>query len=226
MENGKQENNNWLKLDEYKYVGLELTPSVFEKLLIELYDGKQFHRQNAIEVITDYHKKRGGVLQKSEYISVFKKACQQLKDKGITNMGYGVWRLAYQASTVAIEEKVEKKETIYADKLVGNGNQSVYLYYYDTYKKYSELKGEHCWECKIGKTETEPLSRIIGQSGTCYPEVPHVALIVYCDDSSLLEKAIHDVLKLRNKWITSAPGKEWFLTTPKEVEEIYYAIKG
>ena len=55
-----------------------MTPNIFAELLILLFDGKQFKRTTAIEVITQYHHDGGGVLGKKEYVSVFKKACQNL----------------------------------------------------------------------------------------------------------------------------------------------------
>ena len=60
-------------MNEYKYAGVELTPNIFAELLILLYDGKQFKRTTAIEVITQYHHDGGGGLGKKEYVSVFKK---------------------------------------------------------------------------------------------------------------------------------------------------------
>ena len=42
----------------YDYFGLELTPSIFEKLLIQFYDGKQFSRQDAVETITKFHREK------------------------------------------------------------------------------------------------------------------------------------------------------------------------
>ena len=62
-------------MSEYKYAGVELTPNIFAELLILLFDGKQFKRTTAIEVITKHHHDSGGVLGKKEYVAVFKKAC-------------------------------------------------------------------------------------------------------------------------------------------------------
>ena len=58
-------------MSEYKYAGIELTPNVFAELLILLFDGKQFKRTTAIEVITKYHHDGGGILGKKEYVAVF-----------------------------------------------------------------------------------------------------------------------------------------------------------
>lgn len=105
-------------------------------------------------------------------------------------------------------------------------NKDSDVYYYDTYKKYAETCGHSIWECKIGRTDKDPLQRIFGQAGTCYPELPHIALIMKCSNSFQLESALHNILKLRNRWIENAPGTEWFLTSPAEVESFYHMIVG
>ena len=93
-------------------------------------------------------------------------------------------------------------------------------------EKYAEICGHSSWECKIGRTDKDPLQRIFGQAGTCYPEPPHIALIMKCSNSLQLESALHNILKLRNRWIENAPGTEWFLTSPGEVESFYHMIVG
>ena len=100
----------------------------------------------------------------------------------------------------------------------------MYLYYYDRYKELAEFKGYDIWECKIGRTDVDPIGRVVGQAGTCYPELPHIALIIYCDDSSLVEKALHSILKIKGRWLDKSPGKEWFITSPQEIEDIYMTI--
>ena len=211
---------------EYKHTGIELSPAVFRELLIQLFDGKQFKRQDAITEITKYHVEHGGLLGKTEYVSVYKKAAQILKNEGIENVGYGVWRLRYEESEVEIIPSTERIDTINysVDKEIGSGKNAVYVYYYDSYKELAELKGSKTWQCKIGRTDVDPISRIMGQAGTCYPELPHLALIIYCDNSSLLEKAIHSILKLKNRWLENSPGKEWFVTSPEESEDIFTKI--
>ena len=170
-------------MNEYKYAGVELTPNIFAELLILLFDGKQFKRTTAIEVITQYHHDGGGVLGKKEYVSVFKKACQNLSSSGLSNIGYGTWRLNYENPEVeVIEEKIRDTVEYDADKTIGAGYNAVYVYYYDTYKKYAEACGHSIWECKIGRTDKDPLQRIFGQAGTCYPELPHIALIIKCSN--------------------------------------------
>ncbi len=79
--------------NDYKYKGVELTPSIFAELLIKFYDGTQFDRQTAVLSILDYHTQNGGVMKSGKnIIAVFKKAASNLKDYGMQNVGYGIWR--------------------------------------------------------------------------------------------------------------------------------------
>lgn len=215
-------------MDEYKYRGLELTPNIFAELLVLHFDGKQFKRAAAIDTVIEHHKSGGGLLEKREYVSVYKKVCQNLSEYGLINVGYGTWRLNYKVKEVEIIQEGDSTNDISydVDQVLGNGESSVYVYFYDTYKKYAESMGQSVWECKIGRTEKDPLQRVFGQAGTCYPELPHVALIIKCDNSIQMESALHNILKLRNQWIESAPGTEWFLTSPKEIEELYHLVVG
>lgn len=98
------------------------------------------------------------------------------------------------------------------------------MYYYDVYVELAKLKGSSTWECKVGRTDRNPINRVLGQAGTCYPELPHIALIIKCADSSVLEAALHNILKMRGRWIADAPGTEWFMTTPQEIKDIYLKI--
>jgi len=213
--------------DNYKYSKLELTPTIFKELLIQFFDGKQFDRQTAIETILSYHKDNSGLIKEGKsIISVFKKATQILQGSGIENLGYGIWKLNYKIrDTEIVESKKQIEETVFVDKCIGCGNNSVYVYYYDSYKELAELKGESIWQCKIGRTDVNPLQRIVSQVGTCYPELPHIALVINCNDSAALESALHSILKYKHRHISNAPGKEWYSTSPSEIEEIYLSLQ-
>lgn len=208
----------------YKYENVELTPAVFKELLIEKFDGKQFKRPDAIRIITEYHKQSGGKLEKNEYIGTFKRAAKMLHNYGLVNNAYGVWTLNYKKTEIEVFETEKTKEIIKADEEFGEGNVAVYVYYYDVYKELANLKNEIYYPCKIGRTDRDPLQRIISQSGTCYPEKPHIALIFYCDNSIYLENAFHSILKMKDRWIENAPGAEWFNTNEAEIKEIYKSI--
>ena len=110
------------------------------------------------------------------------------------------------------------------ERTIGSGKSSVYLYYYPQYRESAESKGEKVWECKIGRTiHGEADGRIRGQA-TGLPESPKIGLHIKTDNQVKIEQIIHDILKVRGKHIEDAPGREWFLTSPSEVEEIYNFI--
>lgn len=216
------------KKQDYQYKGVKLTPAIFSQLIVELFDGKQFDRQTAIKMVSEHHISEGGIVEEGrDLVAVFKAATQQLqkKDVGLMNKGYGTWELHYEVHETTDIVEVKNETVSYSvDESFGTGENAVYLYYYDVYKKLAYIENRDFWECKIGRTDRDPIQRVIGQAGTCYPEIPHVALIIYCDDSAALETAIHSVLKYQNKWIKDAPGTEWFLTSPDEVKNIYSMI--
>ena len=93
------------------------------------------------------------------------------------------------------------------------------------YRKISEQNNQTFWQCKIGRTDGDPLQRILAQAATALPERPHVAVVIKTNLSSYLETAIHAVLTLRGKKIDDSPGAEWFLTSPDEILEIYDFIE-
>lgn len=207
-------------------LGLTLTPKEFKQLLIELFDGKQFSRKDAIDTICQYWKEQGGTVEEKDYSTVFKSACRMLKHEGLCNKGYGIWTLQYEKTDMEIvmaPAKEEMKKYV-VDKEIGNGDNAVYLYYYDSYKELAMQKKEVYFACKIGRTDTDPIQRVYSQMGTCFPEKPHIALVIKCENSFELETALHAVLKFKHKQMSNSPGKEWFLTNPQEVEEIYYSI--
>ena len=230
---------NLLKLDsnlfqngKYKYKNIDLTPLVFSSILIYLFDGKQFKRQNAIDEIRDFHRKNGGKLQKVNYVSTFKRSCGNLKPY-IKNLSYGVWQLNFRKKYIESAEKVEQKRKIEKDdnalispkETIGTGEEAIYVYYYNTYKKYALFKNKNTWPCKIGKTSSNVSERILNQLGTAYPEYPIIGLEIRCSSAAKLEKAIHSILKYKNKTISNSPGKEWYNTNPSEIQHIYSILK-
>ena len=64
-------------------------------------------------------------------------------------------------------------------------------------------------------------SRVIGQAATALPEVPVIGLEIRTPDARNLEAALHAVLRLRGRQVPAVPGKEWFNTSPSELENLY-----
>lgn len=103
------------------------------------------------------------------------------------------------------------------------GKDSVYLFYYPTYRELAEKKGEELWQCKIGMTVDNVKKRVGGQT-TGNPEEATIALEFKTDRPTELESTLHEILKLRGRHITEGKGVEWFKTNPDEVEQIYYFL--
>ena len=116
-------------------------------------------------------------------------------------------------------------------KMLGEGSQEVYLYYYRAYRENAVLKkinpvwkvgyGKVLWRCKIGETHYQDTATRVKQQIGVSPEKPIIALIIKTDDSKRLEKMIKDILKFWDRQVKDAQGTEWFMTSPTEVESIY-----
>lgn len=230
------ENNSYVMKDnQYRYQGVKLTPSIFTAILIQLYDGRRFERQDAINKVVHFHTDNGGNVKDTNPVSVFKKSSANLKKKGyLTNVSYGVWELKYRKQKVENKDNNNNDESdqtalkqnndiknIRPQKVIGRGKERVYVYYYSTYRKLAEKKQLKKWPCKIGKTNTTAVERVLSQSGTAYPEYPTLSLVIKCDNSSTLENAIHAVLQYRKRQIKDSPSTEWYFTNDDEVESIY-----
>lgn len=216
----------------YSYKGVPLTPAIIEGLILQLFTGRLATRQSILEEVVRYHDNNGGLKANVQDItSSIKKALNNLKEKGqAANPTLGYWRIGESSIMdssevgIAIIEKLLPITQPIADKIIGTGESTIYLYYLPIYRQKAEDEKESSWFCKIGKTERDPLQRVLSQASTALPEKPQIALLIKTDLPTQLESAIHSILTLRSKKVDSAPGSEWFLTSPDEVERIYTKI--
>ncbi len=230
-------------MNDSGYKGLPLTPATAIHLILELFSGKTAHRQDIVDQVVQLHRSRDGDADASSNpTGTIKKALSRLKEAGsASNPQFGYWNftgelgelntLASVADSIS-ESVVDEDEELQepapqpaADKVMGVGKDSVYVYYYPTYRSSAETKCEKVWPCKVGMSERDPIVRILSQGATAMPEAPTVALIVKTDQAYPLEKALHYILVLRGKGADS-PGTEWFITNPGEIEEIVRWITG
>ncbi len=122
-------------------------------------------------------------------------------------------------------DKGESEEPIAPEtRVIGEGEGSIYLYYYPAYKDLAELRGESEYRCKLGMTSQGVEKRFSTSTKTEEPENRRIALVIYTDHPSDLEKMLHSALKISGKALSDTPGREWFLTNPDEVESIYNAV--
>ena len=209
--------------NRYEYSGKRLKMSMARELIIEFFKGQTGHKQDIIRRVDEIHLEGGG--KRSEnIIHPVTDALNALKRKGLANNpnpGGGIWEIYGQADDEGIDDDTDDS----GDEVrkIGSGNNSVYVYYYPTYKHHAELQGEETWPCKIGHSEyANPIHRILQQVGTGMPEKPEIALVIQTDLPVDLEDAIHSLLD-RDR-MSDAPGTEWFLTNPSRVEEIFNII--
>ena len=119
----------------------------------------------------------------------------------------------HRKPALQIEAKPEPEK---AEHIIGEGPESVYVYYYPVYKKLARLQGKSNWPCKIGRTKGKVTGRVIGQ-GTALPETPRLAIVWKTDKSEKCEQLLHDFFKSVGKHMPEAPGHEWFVTTPEKI---------
>ena len=108
-------------------------------------------------------------------------------------------------------------------QILGEGEDWVYLYYFDKEKAKAQDQGKEVWPCNIGFTKRQPEKRIQEQMAED-SDIPIIALLLRTDKPKLLEKTIHGILKLRDSHLKQAQGNEWFLANPDEIVSIYRFI--
>ncbi|MFG6146818.1 GIY-YIG nuclease family protein [Halobacillus sp. B23F22_1] len=212
-------------MEEYKYKKVPLTPSVIENLIVELFNGNMKKRDEIVHEVLNFHLKNGGLPPEvRDFPRSVKKALENMAEKEwVLNRSYGYWEVKKENAPmieeymkVEVEEDIDEEE-ILINHVYGSGNSAVYLYYYESYKELSLLQDKRTWPCKIGRTDRDPLIRILSQASTALPETPTIDFIIKTDNASLLETTIHSILKLKGKHLENSPGSEWFDTNPEEI---------
>ena len=198
----------------YKHAGKPLTEKIARELVMEIFSGEtDIQKKEIKQAVDETHTKRGGSLSTNEMhpVSV---ALSMMKKQGLANNPTrGKWSI-FSDPDIYPNDPSDPD----AARTFGNGKNSVYLCYYPAYRCLAEYEGKEFWACKIGRVES--------QTRTEMPEPPEIRLIFKTDDPENLEQTLHSILKFRGKYIEDAPGKEWFMTSPSEVEGIYKNIVG
>jgi len=201
----------------YDYFCLELTPSIFGKLVVQLFStGEWVHRSDIVRDVCKYHLDNGGICNKREYISVFKKAIKPLVDDGVLiprGFSSGLYRIP-----ICNLDQDDCGSSNSDVLIIGDGSESVYLYYYNSGRVDDEK-----YLCKIGKTKGSVQNRVNSQC-TSSIEKPVIGLIIHCDNCSILEKLIHLWLDFLGRHNDVAAGKEWYYTSVDEVKRMYSFI--
>ena len=213
----------------YKHQGKILTREIASEIIVEIYTGgSPVNRKTIQETVFRYHKRRGGLPPKDEkdLPSIIRRALSHLRRcRCATKMDHS-WNEvdhSWNSSWQIHEEDVHYDERDYP-KILGKGSESVYLYYYPTFKQEAKANSQRFWKCKIGSTKREVSDRVEEQVKTAFPEHPIAALTIKTDEALKLERKIQGVLRILDKHIADAPGTEWFCTSPSQVESIYEFI--
>jgi len=213
--------------------GIPLMPSQARQIIMELLDQKSpWKRQDLAAQVEAIYLERGGVKGTQSTIGVVKKALQQLATDGLAaNVAPGFWAkpTPREDSLSSAEDDlpestvdglVDESEDLAPERTIGEGPETVYLYFNPNDRRLSELEGRDTWECKIGRSASEiAADRILAQGAkTALSHLPIVGLVIQTQDSAALEKALHASLRLVEREVLDSPGAEWFLTSPSKVE--------
>lgn len=196
----------------YKFRGVPLSSGITAEILPHIFpNGEAANRAQIVSSVTAHHAKLGGLQAEGDVTSMVKKALGVLaKDGRVESVSHGFWRFTTPSVEAGRNEPID----------MGEGAETVYVYYFPAYQDQAAYLGNDTWPIKIGMTKGDAPRRITEQSSTCMPESPIVGLRYKCPNAGQLERAIHLVLKSRNKHITGAPGKEWFMSSVNEVLSI------
>ena len=211
-------------MEDYENKGKSLTGTVAVPLIFEFFDKQvDVPRRVIEEKVTEVHLSRGGRPQTSETAYPFVAALDKLKDKNqADNPKRGLWTInsaGIEGNIIDAPVSVDQQEGVLT---VGEGESSVYLYYFPTYRFYAESQDEDFYPCKIGRTDaSDPAIYINNQASTSLPEQPEIGLIIKTDDPVGMEARMHRILDNARLRKEDAPGSEWFVTNPEQVKNFY-----
>lgn len=147
----------------YRYKGIRLSPSIVVELTKELFAGQLVERQANVEAVRNLHARRGGSPPKvSDFSNTVKKALANMQKAGeAENPSPGYWKILPKdtevipqhatddVSSEKSEEVTDAQDESLAERILGTGDTSVYLYYLPTYRNRAQERGEVRWQCKI-----------------------------------------------------------------------------
>lgn len=224
--------------ENYKYKGLPLTPAVAKYIVASRLAGQTITKLEIVNYVEKFHAKEGGIpCQAADFSRTVKKALENLKASGgAENRSTGWWSISSgtgcdesiqspDEGEVLGENVNEETQGLQSLLSLGEGEESIYLFYYPAYKTAALSSGTDKWLCKVGRTDSSAGLRILGQS-TGMPERPEIGLVYRTNDSRSLESVLHGILTLRNQGSERSPGVEWFITSIEDVLSIIQFVLG
>ena len=218
--------------------GVPLQPGHIRTYILQIPDRVEaYRRSELVDFAVEQHRLKDGLDSVSDPTTQTKKVLGELVEGGwLERVGNGLYRKTGKAETLGTDDefmpvdglpplkkmnqpkKDEKKETetLQAELEIGSGSEVVYGWYFPTYKELAAFKDQETWPIKIGRSESDSMSRIMDSIGQS-PEKPVLAFLHHVDDSRESEKWYHISMKVRGKHIDHSIGDEWFVSNPSEL---------
>lgn len=215
-------------------LGIPLQPVYARNSILKLLgEQNSWQRTELAKRLEADHLAAGNVLGTQDTLTVTKKALTYLQDAGyVQSDGRGNWSLK---NTTGVEQQFADRYPIDAPTtnqqtqpttindgriVLGDGAESVYLYYFENDKELAKLKGKDTWDCKIGRAGADVDQRVSDQARTSRSKRPMIAVVIRTDQAFYLEQVIHNSLKIVDRHIVGERGHtgvEWFDTNPERL---------
>ncbi|MDE0554986.1 MAG: hypothetical protein OXI24_12255 [Candidatus Poribacteria bacterium] len=220
----------------YEHKGKHLTSEIAAEFIFTKYCGQDISTSVLSKELSQYHKDRGGLAPSSnlfnefdenEVCSIVRSGLKILRDRGCARIITLEHPHSIRNAVWSVHDI--KDDSVYP-KTIGEGTESVYLYYCPAYRERAESRvpvwkkyANVYYECNIGRSVRTATSRV-KEKIKGLPETPILALTMKTDKSEVLEKIIHNFLIYDNRQCQDSQRTDWFYTNPEEVEGIFEYI--
>ena len=219
------------------YEGRAFTPSIAKEYLLNLYEGKNpFKINDIVEQVFKHHVELGGVDGNQTRRVVIEKALgnmQRADNQRAVCLDKLFWRIL--PDNQQEEEFVQSWHEVPREEEFGEGEEAVYLVYFDHHKRIAELNPteygtvEGKYPCKIGLTSKgdEYVKRLQDQFKLSWHSSFTIGIVYRTDRAKTVERYVHSQLDIRNREypVQGEGGTEWFLTDTPEVFEIIKEVE-
>ena len=226
---------------EFLVDGVPLQAQHAQKYILTLFSGKKqgIARRQMLDSILKHHCDQGGSPPSGPIVATVKQALSGLKTAGLARNSSGYWwfkqslnedfanksgSLDGHIAEVDSQSNLENKESPSNDHTpcveLGTGPQTIYAYYFPSYRELASHKRDDRWPMKIGKAAVDVQTRIREQGVTALPEAPVIAFTWKMENADQAERALHGILSVMGRSSNQALGSEWFLTNPEELEAL------
>ena len=217
------------------YEGIALTPSVAEKHLVDLYEGKEvFQTSEIVDDVRRYHESLGGIEGNQEPQRVLLKALTKLrKDSKAECRDQFYWKIFPDGEEQ--DEFVQAWNEVPREEEFGEGEEAVYLVYFNHHKRIAELNPTEFgtavgkYPCKIGMTGNgnEYVKRIQDQFKLSWHSSITIGIVYRTERAKTVERYVHSQLDIRDReyLVPGEGGTEWFVTNTPEVFEIIKEVE-